>query len=193
MNNPPIPIELFKKWFSEEEKLSKLSVPTAVCLSTVGLDGFPNARFVSLKEIVDESFIITTPLESRKGLEIENNNKVALTFWWTETERQVRIQGIATTITKELAQKYFHERDLDSQVVSLICQQGKEIDDIKLLEKRIAEATLTNSKIEIPKNWGGYSIEPIRIEFMEFNKTRFHDRKLYEIENNKWTLKQLQP
>lgn len=193
MQNALKPIELFKKWFSEEEKKSKLSVPTAVCLSTIGLDGFPNARFVSLKEIVDCNFIITTPLDSRKGLEIENNSKVALTFWWTETERQVRIQGIATQIAKELAQKYFQERDLDSQIVSLICQQGKEIDDIQLLEKRIAEATLTNSKIEMPKNWGGYSIEPIRIEFMEFRKTRFHDRKLYEMRNNEWTLKQLQP
>ncbi|WP_338764528.1 pyridoxamine 5'-phosphate oxidase [Bernardetia sp. ABR2-2B] len=193
MKNSHTPIELFKKWFSEEEKLSKLSVPTAVCLSTIGLDGFPNSRFVSLKEIVKDSFIITTPLDSRKGAEIENNNKVALTFWWTETQRQIRIQGIATKIDKELAQKYFEERNLESQIVSLICQQGKEIDDIKILEKEIIQMSLTNPKIEMPKNWGGYSIEPIRIEFMEFRKTRFHDRKLYEMENNKWTLKQLQP
>ncbi|WP_375561461.1 pyridoxal 5'-phosphate synthase [Bernardetia sp. OM2101] len=193
MNPIKAPIKLFKKWLSEEEKYSKTSVPTAVCLSTIGLDGFPNARFVSLKEIVKDSFIITTSFDSRKGLEIENTNKVALTFWWTETQRQVRIQGIATKIDKELAQKYFYERDLDSQIVSLICQQGRETDDIKALEKEIIKMTLTNPKIEMPKNWGGYSIEPIRIEFMEFRKTRFHDRRLYVMENNKWTLKQLQP
>ncbi|WP_338815657.1 pyridoxal 5'-phosphate synthase (plasmid) [Bernardetia sp. Wsw4-3y2] len=193
MKNSPTPIKLFEKWFSEEEKLSKLSVPTAVCLSTIGLDGFPNSRFVSLKEVIEESFIITTSFDSRKGAEIEVNNKVALTFWWTETQRQVRIQGIATKIDKELAQKYFYERDLDSQIVSLICQQGKETDDIKALEKEVLEMSLTNPKIEIPKNWGGYSIKPIRIEFMEFRKTRFHDRKLYEMRNNEWTLKQLQP
>ena len=65
--------------------------------------------------------------------------------------------------------------------------------DTFILENKITETLLTNHKIEMPKNWGGYSIEPIRIEFMEFKKTRFHDRKIYEMENNKWTLKQLQP
>lgn len=187
------PIELFKQWFNEEKEHSKVSVPTAVCLSTIGLDSFPNARFVSLKEIIDDCFILTSPLDSRKGLEIENNNRVALTFWWTETEKQVRVQGIATKIPNQLAQKYFQDRDLDSQIVSLVCKQGKEIDDIKILEEKIAKITLTNPIIERPKNWGGYSIEPIRIEFMEFKKSRFHDRKLYELENKKWTVKQIQP
>jgi pyridoxamine 5'-phosphate oxidase len=46
-------------------------------------------------------------LNPRKGHEINLCNKVALTFWWVETERQVRIQGEATQISKALADKYF--------------------------------------------------------------------------------------
>ncbi|MFA1773421.1 pyridoxine 5'-phosphate oxidase C-terminal domain-containing protein [Rufibacter glacialis] len=44
-----------------------------------------------------------------------------------------------------------------------------------------------------PDNWGGYAIKPTRIEFMEFKPTRFHNRKLYILENQKWILKALQP
>lgn len=187
------PIDLFTNWFNEEMKLSKLSVPTAVCLSTIGTDNFPNARFISFKEIVDNCFIITGTFNSRKGIEIERNNKVALTFWWTETERQVRIQGTATKIANLLADKYFSDRDLSSQIISSISEQGKPIENLKLLEDRILEASLTNTKIQKPENWGGYSIDPIRIEFMEFKKSRFHNRKCFELENEKWTTKQIQP
>lgn len=187
------PIEIFKKWFDEELELSKARIPTAVCLSTIGIDNFPNARFVSFKEIFDNSFIITGPLNSRKGIEIENNDKVALTFWWTETERQIRIQGIATKIPEQLADKYFNDRNVNSQAVSSICEQGKETDNLEQLEKKVLEKVFQNTKITRPQNWSGFSIKPIRIEFMEFKKTRFHDRKLYKIENGEWNIKQIQP
>ncbi|MCX2743777.1 pyridoxal 5'-phosphate synthase [Mangrovivirga sp. M17] len=187
------PIPLFKKWFEEEINLTKVQIPTAVCLSTIGIDDFPNARYVSFKEIHDESFIITGPLNSRKGIEIEKNNKVSLTFWWTETERQIRVQGIATKISEELAEKYFHARDFNSKVVSMICEQGKETSTIKLLEQKVLERVTKNKKIDKPKDWGGFSIKPVRIEFMEFRKSRFHDRKLFEFKDEKWILKQLQP
>jgi len=193
MKNTEQPIELFSKWFKEELKLSKTLIPTAVCLSTIGMDNFPNARFVSFKELVDKSFIITGPLNSRKGTEIENNDNVALTFWWAETERQVRIQGIATRISDQLADKYFIERNVNSQAVSLICEQGKETDNLEQLEKKVLKKVSEKTNITRPKNWSGFSIKPVRIEFMEFKKTRFHDRKLYEVENGEWNIKQIQP
>jgi hypothetical protein len=40
------PIQLFSKWFDEELKRTTVRIPTACCLSTIGIDGFPNARFV---------------------------------------------------------------------------------------------------------------------------------------------------
>ena len=193
MKNRKQPISLFSKWFEEEIELSKVRIPTAVCLSTIGIDNFPNARFVSFKELVDNNFIITGPLNSRKGTEIKNNEKVALTFWWTATERQVRIQGLATKIPEQLADKYFNERNLNSQAVSLICEQGKEIDNLEKLEKKVLAKVSEKTKIIRPKDWSGFSIKPTRIEFMEFKKTRFHDRRLYEIENGEWNIKQIQP
>jgi len=187
------PISLFKKWYNKELNLSNVQIPSAVCLSTIGFDNFPNARFVSFKEIINDSFIITGPLNSKKGIEIKNNNKVSLTFWWTETEKQIRIQGTAIEIDHKLAKKYFEARSINSKAVSLICEQGKKVDDLKLLEDKILIKIAENKKIDKPENWSGFSINPIRIEFMEFKKTRFHDRKLYKFENNKWNMKQIQP
>lgn len=189
------PIEHFNKWFKEELNLTKVRIPTACCLSTIGTDDFPNARFVSLKDVVENNFVVTGSLTSRKGIEINTTNKVALTFWWTETERQVRIQGNVTKISEQLADKYFTERNRDSQIVSIVSEQGQEIDSIEILTKKYEniEVRFSDKPLTRPENWGGYLIAPIRIEFLEFKPTRFHDRKLYELINGQWTIKQIQP
>jgi pyridoxamine 5'-phosphate oxidase len=188
-------IEYFNKWFEEELKLTKVSIPTACCLSTTGIDNYPNARIVSLKGIVDNNFVVTGPLTSRKGIEIAKTNKVALTFWWTETERQVRIQGNAMMIKEELAVKYFSERSRDSQIVSIVSDQGQKLDDIAELNRKYQEieTTFKDQPLKKPANWGGYAIEPIRMEFFEFRTSRFHERKLYEVINGQWIVTELQP
>jgi pyridoxamine 5'-phosphate oxidase len=189
------PIELFNKWYEEELNYSKVRIPSACCLSTIGTDGYPNARFVSLKEVVENNFIVTGSLTSRKGIEIKADNKIALTFWWIETERQVRIQGSAKKFSEQLADKYFMERNRDSQIVSIVSEQGEEIEYLDILIKKYEniEIKYSNKTLKRPNNWGGYLIKPIRIEFLEFRPTRFHDRKLYELSNGQWKSKQLQP
>lgn len=93
MNLKPI-LTQFISYLDEEINSTKQRLPYACCMSTIGIDGFPNARFVSLKEIRNDQFVITGTLSSRKGKELAHNNKVALTFWWPQTQHQVRVQGI---------------------------------------------------------------------------------------------------
>lgn len=189
------PIEIFTKWYEEELKLTKINIPSACCLSTIGTDNYPNARFVSLKGILENKFIVTGNISSRKGLEINETNRVALTFWWTETERQIRIQGNATAMRKTLADKYFSERNRDSQIVSIVSEQGQLLNDIEALNNQYqtVDKDFSNQVLARPENWSGYLIEPIRIEFFEFKPTRFHDRKLYQLTNGQWTRMELQP
>lgn len=153
------PIELFKQRYNEELKKSSVRIPSACCLSTISVDGFPNSRFVSLKDILNNNFIITGPLISRKGIKIENSEKISLSFWWTETERQVRVQGNAFRITEQLADKFFSERNRDSQIVSIASLQGQELKDKETLTKKYDEIefTLKNQEIKRPENWGGYT------------------------------------
>ncbi len=187
------PFSLFSEWYDEELKLSDLKIPSAVCLSTFGMDNYPNARFVSFKELVDDSFVITGPLNSRKGIEIENNNNVALTFWWTATEKQIRIQGSAKQISEVLANKYFNERSTTSKAVSSVCEQGQDIDNLQELETQVLDKVSNHTELNKPKDWSGFQIKPIRIEFMVFKSSRFHHRTLYEFEHGEWHEKQIQP
>lgn len=188
-------ISLFNNGLEREMQVHKQKLPYACCLSTEGLNGFPNARFVSLKEIRNEEFVITGTLTSRKGEEINYNNKVALTFWWPETQQQVRIQGEARLISGLVLDSYFNERNRESQIVSVVSDQGKELHDLnELILKFDAVANNTEiSEIRRPDNWGGYAIVPFRIEFLVFSESRFHDRTLYERKDQIWQKKKIQP
>lgn len=187
------PIYQFKQWFKLQLAETNVKLPAACCLSTIDLNNFPNARFVSLKEVAETGFIITSSFTSGKGVDIANNNKVALTFWWPETESQIRIQGEATRISDELADRYFAERNRESQIVSVVSEQGKDLTNPEHLQRKYDLIDNENQTIERPCNWGGYLIVPKRIEFLAFKRTRFHDRTLFEMINGEWISKKLQP
>ena len=189
------PITVFKSWYQEEiDKTDKHSA-SACCLSTIGTDGYPNARFVSLKEIVNNSFVITGPIDSRKGIELKATPKAAITFWWNTIQKQVRIQGKAIPIDDTLADRYFNDRSSMAKLVSNISEQGSPSNDIDQL-KRDFENHLNEHNaehIKRPENWSGFYIDPIRIEFMEFHESRFHLRTLYQMVEGSWSMTDLQP
>ncbi|WP_298903416.1 pyridoxal 5'-phosphate synthase [uncultured Psychroserpens sp.] len=189
------PLNLFNTWYQEELNKSTVPLPSACCLSSIGSDGYPNSRFVSLKEVIDQKFVITGPIKSRKGVELLANPKAALTFWWTATERQVRVQGDAIQIENDLAKTYFSKRSKGAQIVSHISNQGEQTNDFSELVSTFEKEKINtvNSIIDKPKHWSGFYIVPKRIELMTFKKNRLHYRELYVKTNNKWSKFILQP
>lgn len=189
------PVRLFESWLADEVQQSTLELPFACCLSTIGTDGYPNSRFVSLKEVFDDSFVVTGPTDARKGIEVAACSRVALAFWWTATMRQVRIQGDASIMPAAKTDEYFEQRNRESKIVSTVFEQGKKIDGPVALRELFAAKTaeLADLKLTRPENWGGLQIKPIRIELMEFKKSRLHERSLYELVDDRWEHSTLQP
>lgn len=191
----PDPLALFHQWYTQETRLSTARVPAACCFSTIGVDGFPNARFLALKDVAARAFVVAGSLASRKGIELEHSPKVALTFWWPVTVRQVRIQGVAARIPDPMADELFAGRSRDSQIVSIVSRQGEELTDrqglVDAYEK--LEGSHQDRQLERPADWGGYAISPVRMEFLEFRDSRFHERTLFEMRDGSWDLKRLQP
>lgn len=187
------PFSFFENWLEKHITTTTSNHPLACALSTIGLDGFPNTRYVALKELQPPNFIVTGPLLSRKGKEIEENPKVSLTFWWEESLRQIRIQGEAQKIDTKTADFYFSNRNKEAQVVSSISDQGEPLDNYKAFFNRFRESVQNTTPIKRPKNWGGWKILPKRIEFLEFKPSRLHNRTLYTRDEGQWNVLQLQP
>lgn len=191
----PHPFFTLTTWLNEHLASSKLKHPAACVLSTIGLDGFPNARNVALKEFRAPYLFITGAINTRKGLEIAEDPKVALTFWWEETARQIRIQGRATQITYEKANLYFSERPKEAQALSVVSAQGAALTSAEELEQKHNKLleTFKDTPILRPENWGGYKIDPNLVEFLEFKDSRFHERLLYIKNKEGWNTVRLQP
>lgn len=188
------PIRQFKLWMEEAIDAEALEV-NAMCLSTLGLDGFPNGRIVLLKEL-DHGFVFFTNYESEKGIELNANPKASLTFLWAEIERQVRIRGEVSKISEKESDEYFFSRPYGSQIGAWASPQSKEIAGREVIEKNqhALEEKFTPSTMVRPPHWGGYRLIPHRIEFWQGRPSRLHDRISYTKESSGgWKIVRLAP
>ncbi|WEK21733.1 MAG: pyridoxal 5'-phosphate synthase [Candidatus Pedobacter colombiensis] len=189
------PITLFNDWHKIELELNTLKFASACCLSTIGLDGYPNARFVSLKKIIEDSFLIVGSLTSKKGLELQYCNKASLTFWFPFTQKQIRIQGDVHFVTNEEADRCFQLRPREEQLIALVSEQSEEIYHPEILQIKYSQAAVQFKKKPIPRplSWGGFLLKPIRMEFFSFKNNGFPNRILFTKVQHLWETKILQP
>lgn len=190
---PKEPIKLFQIWFEELCNSNSVLEPNAMTLSTVGNENKPRNRVVLLKKFSEKGFVFYTNYKSKKGIDINNNPNVSISFFWPSFERQVIIEGICSKITNKESDKYFYSRPIDSQIGAIISDQSSEIQNRDYIENKFDSFKSDNTEIIRPLNWGGYIINPINIEFWQGRKNRLHDRILYYKNDNSWLFKRLSP
>ena len=189
------PIEQFNKWFAEAMEAEVLE-PNAMSLATVGSENRPSCRIVLLKGIEDDRFLFFTNYQSQKGKELENNPVCALTFFWPQVERQVRIEGTVTRLDEKKSEEYFQSRPLGAQIGAWSSPQSSVISGREILEERvklIGKKFEGQSALPRPHQWGGFQVEPETIEFWQGRKNRLHDRIEYRMVNGHWTMQRLAP
>jgi len=172
----------FDLWFDQAVQ-SGLREPNAMTLATASPDGVPSARIVLLKGVDPDGFSFYTNYASAKGRELAANPRAALVFYWNELERQVRIQGAVTTVTRQESAQYFATRPLLSRFGAVASPQSEVIVDRRWLEHRIAEVRERYQdgglEPECPEHWGGYRVSPETVEFWQGRRSRLHDRIRY--------------
>jgi pyridoxamine 5'-phosphate oxidase len=190
----PDPIALFSRWYDEAEESGLLS-PESMSLATSTLAGTPSVRMVLLKGVDQDGFRFFTNYESRKAREIEANPQAALCFHWSVLERQVRVEGGVLRLPKEESEAYFGTRSRGSQTGAWASDQSRKIPDRRTLELKVSnvEDRFNEEDIPLPPYWGGYILEPHRIEFWQGRADRLHDRLFYTKTDGDWVIMRLQP
>ncbi len=188
------PLFLFQKWLEEARK-SEPNDPEAMALATVDANGAPSVRMVLLKDLNQKGFCFYTNMESNKGHELSSHPVASLCFHWKSLQRQVRVWGKAEQLPAADADSYFATRHPLSKLGAWASAQSRPLDSRATLVARVKEyeEKFKDGNIPRPPYWGGYAVQPERIEFWQQGDARLHDRFLFTKKNDGWDLTRLNP
>jgi pyridoxamine 5'-phosphate oxidase len=191
----PNPYAQFAKWF-DDAKRAQPNLPEGMTVATASTQGCVSARVCLLKAFDGRGFTFFTNYSSRKGAEIHDNPRAALSWWWPVLERQVRAEGAIVKTAEEESDAYWVTRPRGSQLGAWASDQSQVILGRGELEARFAEleSTYRDRPIPRPPHWGGYRVIPNLIEFWQGRTDRLHDRFIYRLRESKdWVIERIAP
>jgi len=192
------PFLIFANWFEEAQNNKFIIEPTAMCLASC-LNNIVSSRMVLLKKFDESGFCFFTNFNSNKGLQILNNNNVALCFFWGPLGRQVRVEGKAFEVDKIEADDYFASRRKESRIGAWASKQSSKMNKWQEFLDLISFFTkkFENSDVPRPQNWSGFRVVPNKIEFWQEGDFRIHQRVVFEkssdLNQNQWIVNKLYP
>lgn len=187
------PFDQFTKWWDEASE-SNIDEINAMTLATADKSGKPSARVVLLKGFDENGFVFFTNYTSTKGRELAENPYCSLVLFWKELQRQVCIEGTVEKLSAGKSDEYFNSRPAGSRIGAWASPQSQPIENRKILDENIAKYQQQfGEQIPRPVHWGGYCVNPYRIEFWQGRTSRLHDRIMYEWKEGRWVIYRLAP
>lgn len=187
------PFAQFERWF-QDALAAKLPLANAMTLATVTSAGTPDARIVLLKGVDGGGFVFYTNYGSRKGGQLAARPEACLVFFWSELERQVRIEGHVQKVSTAESDAYFSTRPVGARLSARASAQSEVVSSRAFLESQVLKVkNQFGQNPPRPEHWGGYRVIPQRIEFWQGRENRLHDRLLYLRTDTRWKIERLAP
>ncbi len=192
------PMLQWQRWHDDAFD-AEVAEPNAMTLSTIGLDGGPDARIVLARGADERGFAFYTNYTGAKSRQLDAAPVASAVFAWLDLHRQVRVRGTVERATSQESDDYFASRPRSSQLGAWASPQSEVIADRSVLEARVAavEAEFgADDAREIPRPgfWGGWRLVPSEWEFWQGRPSRLHDRLRYRRDDDgAWQIDRLAP
>ena len=194
----PSPLAQFDQWFKHAQSAG-VHQPESVNFATAELpSGRVSARTVYLKEMDDRGFVVYSNWDtSRKAHDVASNPQAALTYFWHELQRQVRVEGPCERLSAEESQRYYDTRIRGSRIGAWASKQSEVLQDRAELEQQVDDIEKKfqgQDHIPVPDFWGGMRVKPEMVEFWQGRPSRLHDRFRYTKDGRGgWKVERLSP
>jgi pyridoxamine 5'-phosphate oxidase len=191
---PQTPVELLEEWVRTAIE-SDVSQPHVMTLSTATTDGAPSARSLILKDITDEGLWFASLDSGPKGREIATNPRAALTFYWREQGRQIRVSGSIEKGPRAVSERDFLARKPGARAAAIAGPQSEVLASTEKFFQRVEEAkAIFEFRPDfVPDEWTAYLVRPESVEFWQAARDRDQIRLRYSRDGSGWAKNLLWP
>lgn len=146
-----------------------------------GPGGRPDARFLLLKDVTERGFWFSGDTRSPKGRELTSNAVAALTLYWRERGRQIRVRGTVVDGGPDVSARDFRERSVTARAVATASRQSEVLTDPAEYERvvRAAAASIEAEPDFVSSTWRAWCLVPDSVEFWQADPGRRHQRWSY--------------
>jgi pyridoxamine 5'-phosphate oxidase len=192
---PDDPVPLFVRWLAAAIG-GLVPEPHAMTLSTVDQDGRPSSRVLVCRDVdAAGAWYFASGAASRKGRELRANPHAALTFYWPQQGRQIRLRGTVAPASAESSAADFLARSPQARAESLTGRQSEVLAHPAEAETALQEARarIAAAPDLIAADWTLYAMTADEVEFWQADEQRRHTRLRYERAGRAWTRVRLWP
>lgn len=183
----PTPEAMFVRWLRVAAEAG-VREPHAVTVSTADGDGRVSARVVVLHDVVDGAWRFATDSRSRKALDVAANPRGALSFYWREQARQVRLEGTVRRVGAEASAADFLARSPASRAAGLATRPGERLGSVEEMGTAMAaaERRVEGEPGTVLPQWLLLELVPDEAEFWQGDARRAHTRVVYRRGGDGW-------
>ncbi len=179
-NLPTDPVALFVSWL-REAVAAGVAEPHVATLSTVDPAGDPDARTLLLKDVTERGWWFSSDRRSPKARQLGAHPAAALTFYWREQGRQVRVCGRVERGDADVTARDFRERSITARAVAAASRQSEILADAAEYDAavRAAESEMEADRSFVSATWQAWCLVPATVEFWHADPGRRHLRVRY--------------
>ena len=178
---PDDPVTLFLRWL-EVAIRDGVPAPHAMTLATADGQGRPSSRVLICKDVDSEGrWYFASGAASGKGRDIAVNPHAALSFWWPQQGRQIRIRGAASPADRQASAADFLARPPASRAEALVGRQSEPLGDLAELDRAFRQALhrVESDPALVAPGWTLYALTADEAEFWQGDLDRRHVRLRY--------------